>query len=947
MKQVNLSIQSAADIRRALNIGSNVGRGMPNESNRMETSDIQIFDAESRSRMIYFTTEVMTAICNIILPKAGADLLKECCKKVCRTGSINGDKKLQDNIKVVIDKLPKKSIQRQAIIAPLAKAFTNEYLYDTFGLGDKTIATHRILYSWLAKGNPIEAAVVSRVKYDPFVVKRAVKFILRDEIVQRISWGTKRIELDGCEIDFPKLVRKKIKQQIVRDYVEYYPEQVDRLGNSSFMKLVKALTASDMKAKAAVDYASGVLLYDNFVMIRKIAPIPLVDAMEAYLKGSYEKHLLTCAATNPDNAFDNTKTIIISCDICSTVHKGMAYIKQSTDEIHHELLGDCAHKIKLYQTHRIRVAVQRIAINAIMDGLTNVQALLVMDFKMKFEAEYYREKTTDFYGKKGSSWHGTMVYSRPTEQQKIDSPKELEPHQITYYDHISSGDSKQDWKAVLTYFEATIMRMKQDLPHVNTIYVQSDNARCYKTPGLLLGMFVVCQKHKVQIISFIHSGVQDGKGPIDGHFATAMKHVIRYVNRGNNVVTSVELIQALRSNGGVNNSVAEMVCINRTKLGEFEKQNAVVMKRLKQLDNQAETRFDPINNNIVSYSYSNFGDGEICSLSNIEAPGTAADHCLESDSESEYDDDAASIKDVTGLSDDDGDEQDPDVTAIGPITGCVIYGSGAICRQRLRVVSTPGNLIVDEVEDENDDPLMCQICRRMFANRRASGRHICKGVVGRRDLQYFALKYAIERIDQHDSSFQVIQMRNDAAHNVAAFSILSDIQEYDNILTCGWACTPRHGQMYGQKYIGPFKEEILNMFIEGENDKAQRRGPGRMLEALKRKHPGRLDLPSETEIRQAITMLMDKNKKGQTLSLVRKTGIAEPYRSTVMQIFVESQSTIKPADAWQKFQLKHSQPLEGDHSLKYPSKKQVTSLISSLKTKYKNKPLPGLEILTS
>jgi hypothetical protein len=227
IEKVISSIQTLPDIHKALNIDSNVGRGMPIESSRMESSDIKSFDSESRSRMIHFTTEAMKAICNIILPKAGKDLLNECCKRIHKNYSITDDKKLQDNIKVVIDKLPKRSNQRKAIIAPLAKSFTNEYLYDTFGLGGKTVATHRKLFSCLAKGNLIESVLVSRVKYDPLIVKRAVRFILSDNNIQRISWGTKKVEIDGAEIDFPKLIRKKVKQQIKRDYMEYYPAQAD------------------------------------------------------------------------------------------------------------------------------------------------------------------------------------------------------------------------------------------------------------------------------------------------------------------------------------------------------------------------------------------------------------------------------------------------------------------------------------------------------------------------------------------------------------------------------------------------------------------------------------------------------------------------------------------------------------------------------------------------
>lgn len=43
-----------------------------------------------------------------------------------------------------------------------------------------------------------------------------------------------------------------------------------RIGNTSFKKVVKALTTQDQKARKAIDYVSGRLMYDNFDLIRKI-----------------------------------------------------------------------------------------------------------------------------------------------------------------------------------------------------------------------------------------------------------------------------------------------------------------------------------------------------------------------------------------------------------------------------------------------------------------------------------------------------------------------------------------------------------------------------------------------------------------------------------------------------------------------------------------------------
>ena len=190
---------------------------------------------------------------------------------------------------------------------------------------------------------------------------------------------------------------------------------------------------------------------------------------------------------------------------------------------------------------------------------------------------YYREKTTDFYGKKGCSWNGSMIYT--IFQYTDDEDDTLEMY-ISYIDHISSGDSKQDHIAVLCYFEATCMKINHDFPLIHQLYVQTDNEKCYKKSELILGLFLISKQHKLEIISYIHTGIQDGKGPIDGHFATSMKHVSKYCNMGNNVVTPVDIVNSLRANGGVTNCVEEMVTINRNKTEEFINKYSNVISRL-------------------------------------------------------------------------------------------------------------------------------------------------------------------------------------------------------------------------------------------------------------------------------------------------------------------------------------------------------------------------------
>ena len=49
---------------------------------------------------------------------------------------------------------------------------------------------------------------------------------------------------------------------------------------------------------------------------------------------------------------------------------------------------------------------------------------------------------------------------------------------------------------------------------------------------------------------------------------------------GYNVITSAELIQALRANGGVSNSITEMIGINRHQVENFDSDNAAVIRQL-------------------------------------------------------------------------------------------------------------------------------------------------------------------------------------------------------------------------------------------------------------------------------------------------------------------------------------------------------------------------------
>jgi len=82
-----------------------------------------------------------------------------------------------------------------------------------------------------------------------------------------------------------------------------------------------------------------------------------------------------------------------------------------------DVIGDCIIKARLFMGHQLRVVNQQLAIEDINENMKHEceengkldKAVLVIDFKMKLEPVYFREKTLEHYGKRGMSWHGALV----------------------------------------------------------------------------------------------------------------------------------------------------------------------------------------------------------------------------------------------------------------------------------------------------------------------------------------------------------------------------------------------------------------------------------------------------------------------------------------------------------------------------------------------------------
>ena len=162
-----------------------------------------------------------------------------------------------------------------------------------------------------------------------------------------------------------------------------------------------------------------------------------------------------------------------------------------------------------------------------------------------------------------------------------------------------------------------------------------------------------------------------------------MRHVNRYCNSGHDVITPVALVTALRSMGGVPNSIAELVDINRTAIDNLSDKYEHEASVLKQLRQHFQTSYDCDSGKFKAYKYSNFGNVVEYNLTEEEVTEPDANEDDEESDEEDMEEDYISEGNkpiIDNESDEDIDEEiidilstDDDSRQVGDLTACIIY----------------------------------------------------------------------------------------------------------------------------------------------------------------------------------------------------------------------------------------------------------------------------------
>ena len=204
------------------------------------------------------------------------------------------------------------------------------------------------------------------------------------------------------------------------------------------------------------------------------------------------------------------------------------------------LVGKAIEAVNSWKAHQLRVVHQDQVRLDVIDKLCKSKVLITQDFAMKFLPMQFREAQNDFFGKRGLSWHITVVLRRSAAGQ-------LESQSFI---HILEK-SLQDSRAVVPIMAHVLTCLKKQHPEIAEAYYRQDNAGCYHSALIVLASKVISERSGIVIKQMDFSDPQGGKGAADRKSAQVKCHVKAFINQGNSVTTEKEFEKAILSRGGI------------------------------------------------------------------------------------------------------------------------------------------------------------------------------------------------------------------------------------------------------------------------------------------------------------------------------------------------------------------------------------------------------------
>ena len=196
--------------------------------------------------------------------------------------------------------------------------------------------------------------------------------------------------------------------------------------------------------------------------------------------------------------------------------------------------------INSWKSHLLRSTNQNESRLDVIDELDETSVLLVLDWAMKYLPKKFRESQTDWFGKRGLPWHITVA-TRKGNDGKIE---------MMTFVHLFET-CNQDSSAVLAILNDVFRRLKDVMPHLQSIYLRQDNAGYYHCALTLVTASKVAELNNLFLRRMDFSDPQGGKGSCDRKAATIKSHMAIHLNSGHDIESASQMQEAIEPFGGI------------------------------------------------------------------------------------------------------------------------------------------------------------------------------------------------------------------------------------------------------------------------------------------------------------------------------------------------------------------------------------------------------------
>ncbi|KAK6181913.1 hypothetical protein SNE40_009691 [Patella caerulea] len=494
------------------------------------------------------TKEVKSLTLNIIAPNQEDQLMQ-----LIQAGSKETGVKEKDILQKLVscyNEAPNWYTKRQILSIFVKDHSKTELLKLVPGLTVYRIDQARKHVDHVGIAQPLELAPITRTRLNDGKVDHFLDFISRPEFTQDVAYGTKTLKLThGEDIEIPNVVRTVIASRLIQLYQAYCAEvDFEPHGRSTLYSIIRVCAASKKVSLSGLDNiaAEGAQAFETLSTVARtlaesgMSTAWLQNIIESlqdghlYLKADFKLHLAKISNC-PDHCMDFALSDKLQCphehDVtCSNCNNlrlivdkienafSDPKVKYRYENQKEELSYDFENakdRIQNLKSHILRSINQDRSKNDILDKLSPNEALITMDWAMKFLPTRFREAQQDWFAKKGLSWHISAVVTKP------ENSEAFQIHCIVLIDRCT-----QNWYSVLCILDSTIVEILKRMPTIRQIYLRSDNAGCYHSAPLILSIPELSHRNKVKVTNYDFSEARAGKESVIGRLHL-LKHTFR------------------------------------------------------------------------------------------------------------------------------------------------------------------------------------------------------------------------------------------------------------------------------------------------------------------------------------------------------------------------------------------------------------------------------------